>query len=78
MSAVLSVTILIRGTVFSLIEEITSDDGGEVGDVDCNRYGPLEPVSEALREFCLEELALCGQVDICTHSDENGNIGDAR
>ncbi len=73
----LSVTILMRGTVFSLIEASTSDDGCEGGNVDGDGYGPLEPVTDSLRECYLEQLALYGEVEISTQGDEDSNIGNA-
>ena len=46
--------------------------------MDGDGYGSFEPGTEAVREFCLEQLALCGEVVPRAHGHEDGCIGDAR
>ena len=45
--------------------------------MDGDGYGPLEPVTDSLRECYLEQLALYGEVEISTQGDEDSNIGNA-
>lgn len=77
MSAVLSVTILIRGKVFSLTDDIQASSARHEGDdIDVNRDGLFEPATK-LQGYVGANLGAFVR-DIATRSEchQEGDVGD--